>query len=248
MAVVNGKPAIVYPGIALTPWNMFHTGKPAEREGALKYIRAKDADGSSWSKPVTLREDDSLEGFMIEEREASLEVVNGIPAICYYDPRGEGIPGEIRLVRALDANGSSWEYPVTVASTGDIGGWPSFAVINGYPAISYYSSHLKYVRATDADGNSWGNPVKVAAGLYNSLSEIDGHPAISYWVSGGLKYIRAADADGSSWGSPITVPTYGVPGWHTSLTAVNERAACSYNCVWKATNGYAVNFAILNEE
>jgi hypothetical protein len=90
----------------------------------------------------------------------SLAVVDGNPAISYYDWDN----GDLKYVRATTADGSSWGSPLIVAGDGgaDVGLYTSLAVVDGNPAISYYdngSGDLKYVRATDSPGSSWGRPV-----------------------------------------------------------------------------------------
>jgi hypothetical protein len=163
----------------------------------------------------------------------SLAVVNGNPAISYWDVTNK----DLKYVRASDANGGSWGAPVAADSAGNVGGYTSLAVVNGNPAISYCdvtNDHLKYVRATDASGSSWDSPVTVdstgAVGQYTSLAIVNGNPAISYRdvTNLDLKYVRASDADGSSWESPVTVDSDGDVGKNTSLAVINGNPAISY--------------------
>jgi hypothetical protein len=123
----------------------------------------------------------------------SLVVVNGNPAISYYDQ----IYADLKYVRATDASGTSWGTPVTPESTVQVGEYTSLMVVNGNPAISYYDASfrdLKYVRATDASGTSWGTPVTFDStgnvGQYTSLVVVNGSPAISYYdaTNGNLKW------------------------------------------------------------
>ena len=123
----------------------------------------------------------------------------------------------------------------TVDSTGDSGEFPSLAVVNGNPAISYhdrFNGDLKYVRALDASGTNWGTPVTVdstgSVGLFTSLVVVDGNPAISYYDNANidLKYVRALDASGTSWGTPVTLDSTG--GATPSLAVVNGNPAISY--------------------
>ena len=89
---------------------------------------------------------------------ASMAVVNGYPAIAYYD----GTAGDLKYVRAADARGNSWLAPVTLASGGDVGQHPSLSIINGNPAVSYYDATngtLCYIRSTDNSGVFWGSSV-----------------------------------------------------------------------------------------
>jgi len=168
----------------------------------------------------------------------SLAIVNGNPAISYYDDTNH----DLKYVRASDANGGTWGTPIPLDSAGDVGRYTSLAIVNGYPAISYChwsSQHLKYVRASDANGSNWGTPITVDSagftGEYTSLAVLNGNPAISYYdnLNKDLKYVRADDPNGGTWGTPITVDSGGDVGYYTSLTEVNGNPAISY---YDATN------------
>jgi hypothetical protein len=178
---------------------------------------------------------------------ASLAVVDGRPAIAYYDAASNY---DLKYVRASDATGSSWDTPLTVDSTGDVGKYASLAVVNGNPAIAYYfdgDDDLKYVRADTTTGSSWGTPVTVdSSGIVGecaSLAVVGGRPAIAYRhgsTSPHLKYVRASDAAGSSWGTPVTVDNDGLVGQWTSLVEVEDRPAIAH---YDATNA-DLRFAI----
>ncbi len=167
---------------------------------------------------------------------ASLAVVDGRPAIAYYDSG----TSDLKYVRASDATGSSWGTPVTVDSTGVVGLFASLAVVDGRPAIAYYDAgtfDLKYVRASDATGSSWGTPLTLDSGgkvgQYPSLAVVDGNPAIAYHYNAPgyeLKYVRANNATGSSWASPVTVDYLGLNGGsHASLAVVGGRPAIAWH-------------------
>jgi hypothetical protein len=215
LAVVNGNPAISYYDV---------------NSGDLKYVRATDADGTAWGVPVTV---DGLAGDV--GRYTSLTVVNGNPAISYYDVSNT----DLKYIRAADANGTAWGAPVIVeASAGNVGQYTSLAVVNGNPAISYYdvsNTDLKYVRATNTSGTAWGTIITIEptannVGQYSSLKIINGNPAISYYDAGGLdlKYVRATDINGATWGTAVTVTATSNIGQYTSLTVVNGNPAISY--------------------
>jgi uncharacterized delta-60 repeat protein len=92
--------------------------------------------------------------------EASAAVIDQYPAIAYYDLTNQ----DLKYVRALDARGTSWGPPVTVAGQGRTGRNPSLDIINGNPAITYHDDStglLMYVRANDAQGVTWGTPVSI---------------------------------------------------------------------------------------
>jgi hypothetical protein len=217
LVVVNGKPAISY--------------VESVNDG-LTYVRAMDADGSSWGTPVVLEDVYDVGWF------ATMAVVNGKPAISYFD-----VPNrDLKYVQAMDADGSSWNAPMIVDSEGWVGEHTSLAVVNGKPAITYLddtNQTLKYVRATDADGSSWSTPVTLDSmgwnGISTSLVVVNGRPAVSYHdeINHDLKYVRATDADGSSWGTPATLDSEGDVGWYASLAMLNGRPAIGY---YDATN------------
>lgn len=121
------------------------------------------------------------------------------------------------LAVTVDAPGT-W-HVVTVASDGNVGNYPSLAMINGVPAISYQdvsNSDLKFTIAQDALGGIWTYPVSAdwsgSTGYYTSLAEVNGKPAVTFYYSSGsygyTGYIRATAVDGSTWGSRINIGPY----------------------------------------
>ena len=187
----------------------------------------------------------------------SLEIVNGNPAIAYtvFQPAGNSI---LKYIRSFSANGDtvvSWGTGIVVDANDDAGFYPSLAVINGNPAISYNFSdptqtfsYLGYIRALDQFGigatGAWGNRITVdtADNFYTSLKSINGNPAISYVHKSvpsisSLRYIRSTDSFGTtgSWVNPITVDSSVVSvGDFNSLQLVNGNPAISY---YDRTNG-----------
>jgi hypothetical protein len=164
---------------------------------------------------------------------ASLAVVDGRPAVAYYDYSNN----DLKYVRAQDASGASWAVPRTLDSAGWVGWHASLAVVDGRPAVAYYDASngaLKYVRAQNAAGSSWGAPLTVDSagyvGRHASLTVVNGRPAVAYydWNNGDLKYVRAADAAGATWGTPRTVDSAGDVGRHASLAVVDRRPAVAY--------------------
>jgi hypothetical protein len=133
---------------------------------------------------------------------SSLEVVNGRPAISYYDETFD----DLLYVRSNDADGTSWGTPVEVdAPAGglDVGPASSLAVVGGVPVISYVDAsndNLKYVEALDVDGSSWGTPLVIdASGDISgctSLAKVGGEPGIAYHDdrNGDLLYVRPLPA------------------------------------------------------
>ena len=163
----------------------------------------------------------------------SLAVVNGRPAMSYYDNTVD----DLKYVRAMDASGTSWGTPLTLDSTGAVGSYTCMVIVNGNPAISYFydsTDDLRYIRAIDADGTSWGTPVVVDTtndvGRYNSMAIVNGNPAISYFdnTNDDLKYVRASNPNGTAWGAPVIVASAGDTGYYTCLVVVNGYPAISY--------------------
>ena len=162
LAVVNGRPAFGF-----EPNGMTHP--------ILAHARAADANGSAWDPPVTVDDAASPAGL-------SLAVVNGNPAISYFDD----IAMSLKYVRANDVNGSTWGAPVSIVAL-DRPTSTSLAVVNGHPAIAYIDNHdedLGYIRATDASGIAWGAPASLdRVGSYDgtiSLVGAGGSPLICY--------------------------------------------------------------------
>ena len=219
LLVVDGSPAISYTeGIG--------------GAGGLAYLHATDANGTTWSSPQSIGSQ-NLSGRVGEH--SSQAIVNGHPAICYYDDEEEGL----RYVRANDPLGTSWGTPIVVKnSNDDIGKYCSLAVINGLPAISYYNADdddLEFIRASDPDGTTWGLIESVDTtgnvGLFTSLAEVNGRPSISYFDStnGALKFAQASNGGGSIWSSSglEVVDTSG--GSETVLLVVDGRPGIAYN-------------------
>ncbi|NKB23966.1 MAG: hypothetical protein GKR87_06230 [Kiritimatiellae bacterium] len=74
---------------------------------------------------------------------------------------------------------------------------------------------VETTRATDHDSDSFG---------YNSLSIVNGKPAISFQIRNEVWYVRADNADGTAWGSPQYIGA----GVISSLVIVNGIPAISY--------------------
>ncbi|NKB25005.1 MAG: hypothetical protein GKR87_11645 [Kiritimatiellae bacterium] len=87
LAVVSGNPAI-----------SFQAGN------GLWYVRANDADGTTWSSAQLIESVGSGTG-----GNCSLAVVDGRPAISYHD-QYEGL----KFVQANDGNGALWGTPITL--------------------------------------------------------------------------------------------------------------------------------------
>lgn len=167
-------------------------------------------------------------------RGTSLEIVNGNPAIAYYDATN----ANLKYVRALDADGLSWGAPAAVDTAGDVGRYCSLAVAYGRPAIAYYdgsNTRLMYVRALDASGSAWDAPQVLDgvagedSGKFCALSVINLRPSVVYSTetagSSYLKFIYASDARGVNWEAPQSASS----GW---------TAPCQYFSIAALRYGY----------
>jgi PKD repeat protein len=174
MAVVNGVPAIAYRD---------------ETALDLVFIRADDTYGSSWpATPVTV-----VTGVDVENV-VSLVMVDGRPAISYYDDTNE----YLMYVRAAGEQGLLWLEPVIVDDKYYNGGFSSLAIINGRPAIAYGDNDLydlRYVRALDIWGVSWGLRTTIdydgITGQICRLTEVQRQAAFGYvnsTLGGPVKY------------------------------------------------------------
>ncbi len=220
LCIVNGHPAISYYDIR-------------SLNEDLKYVRALDPDGVTWDTPLIL---DSVGNTGVG---TSLAVIDGNPAVSYYDESN----CELMYIRALDANGSSWDNPQAVDAIGDVANLDrsTLVEVSGNPAICYADkkvNEVKYVRALDIEGNSWGTPMVVgSASLANdvSMQVIDGRPAIAFVDSDSryVIYVRALDPDGAAWDAPAVVDCSLIPdGSHglPTLCEVSGVPALAYTC------------------
>lgn len=226
-------PEIPLPVVPLTPVPMggeglagpvLADGNPAlayvEDQGGptrLIYMRALDADGTTWGTPVEIAT--GVTGT------PGLQIIGGNPAVAFQT----GDNGPLVYCRATDAQGAVWGATVEVdAATPGAGTFSQILEIAGRPAIAYLASGMDnnsqpvvYIRADDATGGSWAaTPIKLnpeytmgEQARYMSFAVIGGNPAVAYnWVSAladGLRYVRANDPAGDAWGEPQSIPGTG---------------------------------------
>jgi hypothetical protein len=117
LAVINGKPAIVYSAaVYISDWVRL-----------VKYAIANDETGLTWGTPVTLAQDAEL-GF-----DRSLASINGRPAICCVGRSDKSL----KYFQAADSDGHDWREPVIVSADYVRLNYACLAEVNGCPAISY---------------------------------------------------------------------------------------------------------------
>lgn len=218
---VSGNPFVSFPDVRVV------SGNPAiaysdDSAQELRYVRATDSMGTAWGSPISILDLGSQGGYL------SMEVVNGRPAISYYQDSGG-----VWYVRANDALGTSWGTPIEIDSSGYIA-TTDLSVVNNNPAIAYrnVSGQMAYMRANDADGSSWPTTSTIINvgpnhGNYVSLAIVNGFPAVSYYGgTSNLTYTRATDVNGSAWGTHHVLDFNA--GLGTSLLDVGGKPAIAY--------------------
>eukprot|EP00007_Cunea_sp_BSH-02190019_P008960 CAMPEP_0174238556 /NCGR_PEP_ID=MMETSP0417-20130205/11688_1 /TAXON_ID=242541 /ORGANISM="Mayorella sp, Strain BSH-02190019" /LENGTH=825 /DNA_ID=CAMNT_0015317405 /DNA_START=59 /DNA_END=2536 /DNA_ORIENTATION=+ len=172
LAVVDGRPAVCYQQFV------------SLNKERLAFVIADDVNGTSWSEPVNIV---YPPGLTAKERYGflpSLAVIDGRPAVAYYDLDPSE---ELMFAIASTANGSSWNDPVTVVSGDSLRfTYISLANVNGYAAIAYNTKayySLQFVGASDVNASSWNEPVEISTGGARgaTLVVVDGEPAIAYY-------------------------------------------------------------------
>ena len=117
LAVVSGRPAIAYYDADLK---------------RLVFVRANDVNGATWGTPMTL--DPTPEtGNGDRGRNATLRVINGRPAILYYD----ATTTRLRYIHATDADGTNWGRPLELDSGPNVGLYGALMELNGNPSVTY---------------------------------------------------------------------------------------------------------------
>lgn len=167
MAVVNGSPAIVYEDSGV---------------GNVNFAYSSTATGNSaldWS------------GFQLAANSGypHMAIVSGEPAVSY---RNFG-SGSLMYAKSATAGGQSpgnWQHVIVETAAGT-GVNSRLAVINGFPAISYYNTQnnlLHYVYATQenaANAIFWQAPIQFNitgdAGEYSTLLEYQHSPRITFF-------------------------------------------------------------------
>ena len=120
-------------------------------------------------------------------RYSSMAVFNGLPAIAYY--ASSPSVNRVDLVQATVWGGSVWA-PAATTVAADAAGDLSMAIIDGQPAIAYYSlsGNLHYIRSSSfqdwqggMDSGTVDSHPSEDLGRYCCLKDISGHPAIAYY-------------------------------------------------------------------
>jgi len=196
--------------------------------GGTYFVRALDAGGKQWGKPVKLCD---------AADEATLAIIHGNPAVAVrrYDV--------FSFVRALDSDGTAWGTPVDLARIPEeLNSYPgdsylSLADIDGRPALAYFDSwnaDLQFISSFTTDGSFWNASQTIISagdvGRWPSLLDVQGRPAVTYFdaTRQALRFVRGADALGHEWNAPQTIDFNG--GSYSTLAIIAGRpAACCYD-------------------
>ncbi|MCB1187929.1 hypothetical protein KDL29_12245 [bacterium] len=223
-AIIAGHPAIAY-----------HESSAGE----LIYVRSTDALGrteSNWQDRVVVDTDGEV------GREASMAVINGNPAIAYYDFSNDSLKYARSSTELGDQSGD-WTTVRTVDSTSPTGRYPVLATVNGNPAIAYQDTEgnsINYKRSLGPNGSGpadWNSTAMVDASL-NPIGAVgllvaDGNPAVFHtdFMTRSLHYIRSSTQDGTDseeWSDDVFLEGDFNVNIHLSATLVNGNPAVAY--------------------
>jgi len=208
--LVQGNPAVVY-----------YLDGP---DDDLYFIRANDANGTSWGDPVL------IESANNSGKHCSIAIIGGWPAVAYADQTD----GELTYCRADNAWGSAWQTPQT-AYTGVTGNvYSSIADVDGRAGIAFYDESpgaCKFVRAIDAGGTTWNPAITIspAGGHYCSMAIVEGNPAVAMYDANTLYYTRSSSSTGSAWPPlPTVLDDSGNFGLFANMKVINGNPAIAY--------------------
>lgn len=192
LAVVDGRPAIAYYNNAASDDLVFTINANADGSGAWTTTNVHTTGDIG--------------------RTPSLAIVDGKPAISYYDSTNGDLYFAINTL--ADSTGTWNTYLVDNGGTDDVGNTTSLAVVDGKPGISYYdvtNTNLKFAINANADGSgAWTTQTVDSTGNVgrrSSLVVLSGNPAIAYEDvdNNVVKFTRNANADGSGAWSTQTI-------------------------------------------
>jgi len=227
-SAVTTASSVQFPSLALSalPFQSPMVAWYQTNSTSLYFSRASSADGSVWPAPVQVANHSDV------GRYCSLGLVNGNPAISYYNAGTRNL----EFIRATNSFGAfNAATRVVVGGVTGVGRYSSLAVIQGRPAIACYYSQgiinsISFYRASDVNGASWGPRREVAPtsqALGNerlvALAEVNGLPAIVYFdpAAGQVKFVRALDVDGVVW--PVPRAAFPATAGDCELEVINGR-------------------------
>jgi hypothetical protein len=166
----------------------------------------------------------------------SLAVIAGRPSIAYTN----ATIGDVRYIRAADANGVAWNAPQAIEAAVPVvqKQYTSLADIGGRIGLAYYvvpaPTYIHYWTSSDPDNLAPGSgSVTLDSGNRGqsaSLKVVAGCPAVAYRGAPNteLRYTRSIDPDGLSWPSPIIVDAPTNVGLFVSMDVIGGRPAIAY--------------------
>lgn len=178
----------------------------------LYFTRAASASGSAWSSPVEPVDNTLNTGYGL----AMIAATGSGPLLAYGVYENGSNEYSLRIVRATDVTGASWNPPVTVEATRDIGSKSALAFVAGMPALwSIEQGDMQgantplFYLATAADGSAWNPPVKIADALPGvflsgiSAAVASGQPFLACseisQSAAPFSVYSASASDGSAW-------------------------------------------------
>ncbi|WP_188768473.1 choice-of-anchor D domain-containing protein, partial [Emticicia aquatilis] len=206
--IVNGLPAIVY----------------RNSSSNLMYVRATNAEGTSWDTPVVIEPNFGVEASF------SMAIIDGKPAVCYLV--FESGLFRVRYRTATNVAGTAWSASTNVYSSVLLYSL-TLQEVGGVPAIAFRAgSNILFSIGTNASGTSFNTPITAVSGVSSdavSMKVVNGNPAIIFKNSSTstLNYVRATAANGSTWGSSIQLEAAD-SGTNSTIEVVNGNPAVAY--------------------
>ena len=172
-------PTYLYPNGVSALWSEDHPVIAYTNIGGLLLVQAaQDWEGLAWGAPFTI----SQTAGRISQR--ALAMVNGAPALCFYDNNTYSV----QFATAKSPAGDDWNAPVMVDTFFSPGAAAcAILTIGGYPAVIYENpdfSRLSINIAMDPTGSSFSASLPVPltdnAGNPSVITLPGGFPAIAY--------------------------------------------------------------------
>lgn len=220
----------------------------------LRYIRAEDAEGTSWGESKKLTE--LLDGRIGWNN--SLAIVNGKPAIACNSKARVGEGRILCYFHANDAIGDDWPETWNVVDTALLIEDIQLTTLGDeiqVPAISYvafnlyldpygYDGGIRMVLANDIDGFMWGEPSEIASfdGIADhesfdglSMLRLASGPVIVFageLTPGAgyfLHYMASESQYGSEWPAPTPIsPELVSYDTHSSIALIDGKPAIAF--------------------
>jgi hypothetical protein len=193
-AIVQGCPALAYTYVENDEY-----GYPIASSRKLKFVRAADAAGTTWTDETVVRGTTSAAKFLDLGDMPVLLVY--IPTGAYYALSWATLPTGIIWADPQDLDVDPTVSPADFVVSGGLLGW----LKRGQDVL--------YHRALDVAATAWGAPSYVnplePAGDQSQLLDDAGSPAVVYYetVFRTLRFRRATDSTGALWGPSVLVAT-----------------------------------------